>query len=315
MRHLLGSTVGTEASIGREQRVERCDHRALRRARRKRADEVVERPRHVVGGGKACARHPQDAELPIVGQRLAAADREHVFRRQRDADDGERLVTAVDQCPQRVARNEPVPHGEALADDHLVVPAVLGPAAGAQVQAVQQRQTAIGQRDHPPHRRRGGAGHVERHVVHDPQLDGGQAGDRLDAWRERERRALDAGEHVGEVRLDVERLLRAPQRVVGGERGDQRRDPARDDQRDRHRLRLHLREVAHELAVDRFHQAISAAVSRCALTSTPAMRPSASRNTRSAMPAIAALCVITTAVVPSSRLMRAITSSTTLPVA
>ena len=46
-----------------------------------------------------------------------------------------------------------------------------------------------------------------------------------------------------------------------------------------------------------------------------AMRPSTSRSTRSAMPAIAALCVITIAVVPSSELMRAITSSTSLPVA
>ncbi len=44
------------------------------------------------------------------------------------------------------------------------------------------------------------------------------------------------------------------------------------------------------------------------------MRPLARRSTRSAMLAIAALCVMTTAVVPSSALTRVMTSSTSLPV-
>ena len=51
-----------------------------------------------------------------------------------------------------------------------------------------------------------------------------------------------------------------------------------------------------------------------AFRSTPATWPSARRTTRSAMPAIAALCVMTTVAVPSSRLTRSSASSTTMPV-
>ena len=79
------------------------------------------------------------------------------------------------------------------------------------------------------------------------------------------------------------------------------------------------RTVAQQLAVERgiviaHHDSSCGASFLCVRSSTAATRPSASRMTRSAMAAIAALWVITTVVVPSSALMRASASSTTTPV-
>ena len=63
-----------------------------------------------------------------------------------------------------------------------------------------------------------------------------------------------------------------------------------------------------------FHQRSSCTVSLLVLTSVFATRLSARCTTRSAMPAIAALCVMTTVDVPSSWFTRAMASSTTAPV-
>jgi len=62
------------------------------------------------------------------------------------------------------------------------------------------------------------------------------------------------------------------------------------------------------------HHTISPAGTLVALRRTDAIRPSDNCTTRSAMPAIAALCVMTAVVVPSSRLTRSTASSTTMPV-
>ena len=59
---------------------------------------------------------------------------------------------------------------------------------------------------------------------------------------------------------------------------------------------------------------ISRASARVWLRTTPATLPSDSRTTRSAMPAMAALWVMTTVAVPSSRFTVSIASSTTTPV-
>ena len=82
--------------------------------------------------------------------------------------------------------------------------------------------------------------------------------------------------------------------------------PAHHHQRDRHRLAAHVPQVAPQLAVEGAHgggyQRNSAAAWRTALRSMRATCPSPKYTTRSAIPAITALWVITTVVVPSSRL-------------
>ena len=61
------------------------------------------------------------------------------------------------------------------------------------------------------------------------------------------------------------------------------------------------------------HHATSAAVARCAWRSSRWMVPSPRYSTRSAIRALAALWVITTAVVPKRWVMSAMASSTRLP--
>src|SRR5690606_33922443 len=137
-------------------------------------------------------------------------------------------------------------------------------------------------------------------------------------------RPLHRGEHVGEALLGVEAVARGDQGVHRAEAGDEAADAAGDDQGDRERLAPHARQVAQQLAIERQrnpcqaeeadHHESSEGDSLVGLRSIPWMRPSPRRMTRSAMRAIAALWVMTTTVVPSSRLIRSITSSTSLPV-
>src|SRR5690606_6508670 len=124
--------------------------------------------------------------------------------------------------------------------------------------------------------------------------------------------------------LGVETIARGDERIDRAQARDEAADPARHHQRDGERLAPHAREVAQQLAIQRqrqpcqgeeaVHQESSDGVSRVVLRSIPWIRPSPSRMMRSAMRAIAALWVMTTTVVPSSRLIRSITSSTSLPV-
>ena len=97
-------------------------------------------------------------------------------------------------------------------------------------------------------------------------------------------------------------------------------------ERQRQRLAPQQGEIAQQLAVERFpytcnspcaadaYHDSSDGDSLCALVSIFCMRPSPRCSTRSAIAEIAALCVMTMVVVPSSWLMRSMTSSTRLPV-
>src|SRR3569832_2455053 len=81
------------------------------------------------------------------------------------------------------------------------------------------------------------------------------------------------------------------------------RNTALDHETDGEGLALELPEVAQQFSVDRaLHLTSSCGAFLCALHTTPAMAPSLKRITRSAISAMSALCVITTVVVPSSRL-------------
>src|SRR3990172_8834451 len=174
-------------------------------------------------------------------------------------------------------------------------------ASMADKEPVQPRLTAISETDHAPDHRLRYAGDVERHV----KLDGGfrirHTGKLGNSAFDRLGRALQFGEDIGEARRIVVILARPPQRIVGGKRTDKTGDTGRHYQCDSDGLALHLPKVAHQLSIEHLHQRNSSGVSLRVLRSTRVMRPSARCMTRSAMPAMAALCVITTAVVPSSR--------------
>ncbi len=283
------------------------------RARVQQHRDVVERALHVVRGGEPLARDPEHAEVAVVGKG-AAARRVDVVGGQPDADDAQRLLPAVDERGDARPRAEIAVAGERLGDDDLARRAALRRAPAADHQLVEPRRGALRQPDHPADDRLRDAGDVQGHVEHDRGFHVAHARDGGDAPLDLARRPLDVGEHLPEARRFVEVVACPLEGVVRRERAGEAGERAGDDQRDGDDLALQLPQVAQQLAVDGLHQESSDGVSLRAFASTCVMRPSARCITRSAIPAIATLCVMTTAVVPSSTLIRAITSSTTLPV-
>src|SRR5688572_26041419 len=95
--------------------------------------------------------------------------------------------------------------------------------------------------------------------------------------------------------------LGSPQRVEVGEVHDVHRHAGADDECNCECLAGHAPDVAQQLPVESadHHDSSRGVILRPPRLSTLATRPSASRITRSAIPAIAALWVITMVVVPS----------------
>src|SRR5688572_24820382 len=83
---------------------------------------------------------------------------------------------------------------------------------------------------------------------------------------------------------------------------DEHRDAGTDHQADGEGLPLQRPDVAQQLPVERSHHESSEAFCLWVFPFSLTIRPSDSEMTRSAIPATAALCVMTAVVVPSSRL-------------
>ena len=298
VRRLLGATVGTGRTVGFEQPVEPVDGCALGRAVRQPQCDAVERPFHVEGGGEAFAADPEDPEARVIADPVRC--REDVLGRQHDADHFEPLAFAVQEREQRRPRLQSALVGEGLVHQHLVRLRHIDPATRHQCQPVHRRQAVLGQRDDAADRRLDDAGQIQQHVVAQRRRDLGHAGNLQQARRDARRHAACRSEHLCKARALVVVGLHALQRLVGRQRRAEGGDATRDHQRDRHHLAAQVPDIPHQLAVEHAHHWISSGESFFALRVTSAMRPSAMRSTRSAMPAIAALCVITAAVVPSS---------------
>jgi hypothetical protein len=71
VRQLMLARVGAEPPVGREQDIDRIDHRVDTRARREPDREVVEGALHVEARLERLAPHPEDPEVPVVGKRAA----------------------------------------------------------------------------------------------------------------------------------------------------------------------------------------------------------------------------------------------------
>src|SRR6185503_9008126 len=125
------------------------------------------------------------------------------------------------------------------------------------------------------------------------------------------------------MREDIGKAIRL---VVFGARAVERGDetarhrehgqPTSHDHGDRDRLAFHAVQVAERFPVEEgeHHQLRLLAGALTAFSWMLCTRPSAKRITRSAMSAIAALCVMTTVSVPNSWFTRCNASSTTMPV-
>ena len=127
-------------------------------------------------------------------------------------------------------------------------------------------------------------------------------GNLIELGHDRERRPFERDETCGNRALGVEAVAPGSQRIIGRYRGDEYRDAGGDHQRNRHDLPAHGEDIPQKFAIQQAHQRTSSGESRRALRSSPTMRPPPSRSTRSAMPAIAALWVMITVVVPSSHI-------------
>ncbi len=313
VRHLVLASHRAEAAVGLEQLVERFHRRLARGAALQAQQHRVEGALHVEGGGERLRVDPQHREPLVVGH-AAAARGVDVFGRKHRADQREALELAVQQHVHVLAELEAARFEEALVHHHLALGARRRPAAAPERQAVHAPRAREVVADEARDHRRRHPGNGKLRVAHHARLDLGHARDGVDLLRERRGRALGGGEHVREARRVVVVVARPHQRAVGRERADEAADAAGDHQRDGHHLGLQRPEIPQQLAVEGFHQEISAGVSLRAGFSSPTILPLPRRSTRSAMPEMAALCVITIAVVPSSALILAITSSTSLPV-
>ena len=250
MRKLVLAGKRPQSAVAIEQLIDAENHFLDRRVSLQAERDVVERAVHVVGVGERFVFHPEDAEVLGVGQHVARLDLEHVFGRERDADDLQRFPLAVDDRHDRVADVHAVLLDERLAGEHLVVAAERELPAAADVDLIERRLARHRQRDQLPHGRLVEPRHVERHVFDDPRFELRDAGHLLEPIDDRIGRALDAGEHFREAIAFVKRRPRHFERMQNRPRVDERGHAGRDHQRDRKHLPLHLRHVAEQLAIE-----------------------------------------------------------------
>ena len=203
---------------------------------------------------------------------------------------------------------------ESFADQYLVSGAGRDEFALAKIQSIELRLPLVRQRYHMRGKRLSAAMHGHGHILSHARFDQADARYRRDRGGNRQRDTLGTGKDRGKVCLVIEHGLGGEQRLVCRHCRHKHGDPAGHDQGNGYDLAAHPAKIARELAIQHAHQLISSADSRLAFATTRAMVPSARCTTRSAIPAIAALWVMTTAVVPSSRLIRAMAARTTTPV-
>ncbi len=261
MGHLIGALVRAWPAERRHERVKPRDHISRRRARHQPDDGVVERPRQIECRRELVVGHPQHTKPAIVGKQAARADGVDEFRRQRDADDGQRAAAGVDDGGERRARPYAMRHRKGLGDDDFQ-PAPRELPATLDHDIVQDRPPSDRQRYHARRYRLGDAGHVDEDLADDAGLDGGDAGDVTEAAGERERRALQRHEHVGEALLFVELRPGLRQRHQVALPQHRHGDPCGHHTGNRRRLALQPEEVAEELVGQRSHGLTIAARAR-----------------------------------------------------
>ena len=199
VRQLILPVVRAQSAVRRQESVEFVDHVRRGAGVRQPHRYVVERPFHAVGDAQRPAPHPQHTVAMIVGKHRTGTQLLDVLRRQRRADDGQRLPATVDDDPQPGARFQPVGLGERLADDRLIGAVRRRQAPLPQVEAVQPGFAVVRDGNQPAGDRLREPGHFQMDVGDHAGLDLGDAGNGRDAFPQRFRRALQRREHVGEA--------------------------------------------------------------------------------------------------------------------
>ena len=311
---LVSPLDGADRAIRLEQAVEIGNDRLGIGPRRQRDDKIVEGAFHIEGGFGGAAVDPKHRKKAVIGNRQARLHRVDIFRRQRDTGDIEALQPAVEDDADAAARRHVVGVGEGFVDRGAMAIVRSGRRASPQVQARERLIAGMAERNHARRNRQLGRGPVDDDVANDARFDGCDSGNRRQPRDDRQRRALQGYEDLRETRAVIKTVAAGLQRIECRYRRDEDGHARRHHQRDADHLTAQGRDVAPQFAVEQAHQRSSSGESRRALRSSPTMRPPPRRRTRSAIPAIAALCVMMTVVVPSRSLTRAIAASTTLPV-
>ena len=311
---LVAPLDGADRSIGRQQPVKLVDHRLGIGIARERNDGIVEGAFHVEGGFGRAAIDPQDGVESIVRDRDPRLHRIDVFGRQRDAGNVKTLHASIKHDAHRGSGRHPIRLRKGFVDGGAMRIARLRRRTATQVQTRKRLVARMGERYHPGGYRQDCGRPINDDVAHDARLDRGDAGNFVEARHDGQRGTLERDENLREARIRIEAIAPGLQRIVCRNRGDEYRDTRRHHQRNREHLSPHGGNITQEFAIEQAHQRTSSGESRRALCCSSTMRPPPSRSTRSAMPAIAALWVMTTVVVPSCSLTRAIAASTTLPV-
>ena len=296
---------GAEPAVGGEQPIDGGDDICLAGTRQQCQRQAVEAAFHVEGGREPASVHPEDAESRVIGDELPRPDAVDILGRQRDADDEQLAAPAVDDRPDAIAGTERARERECLAHEHFVGLAQRGKPATPEEHVVEHRLVRNRDADQASGRRLGETGHIERDIHDHARLHACDARNLFDARHQGERRPNQRSEHLGKAVAVVVGLLRQPERGERAQIHDEHRHAGADDEADGQRLSLQVPEIAKEFPIERAHYQVSSeGASFFSFRRSLRMRPSESETTRSAIPATAALCVMTAVVVPSSRFTR-----------
>ena len=157
VRYLLHAVGRAGGAVAGEEAVNGGDDCLRVRAGGEAESGFVERAFHVERGGERLLRQPQHRVAQIVREHRAGADEIQMLGGSRRADDGEALLSPVNNGLQRIARLQAVRFGKRRADDDFARRPRRGQAATLQKQAVLLRAAIIRQRLHPRFRRFGKA--------------------------------------------------------------------------------------------------------------------------------------------------------------
>ncbi|MDT4830758.1 hypothetical protein FQZ97_642340 [compost metagenome] len=258
-RELLVAAHGADCAIGFEQAVHLGQHGRGRHARVQSQSHLVERSLHVEGLGHALRVDPPDAERLVVGR--AALRGEHVFGRGHRAHQVHPLAFAVEDGVHGVAGVQAARHGETVAHQRFQRTVALGPAPALERERVQALAAGVGahevEPDEAPGDRRQHAGQVDLRVEHHVELDLGHAVERGEALAQMHRRALDAGEHIGQPVVAVEGVARPLQRLVHREHAHEAGHTDRHHHGNGGHLGAQALQVAPELDVDGLHAGVT----------------------------------------------------------
>ena len=239
VRHLLHAVGRAGGAVAGEEAVNGGDDCLRIRTGGEAERRLVERALHIKRSGKRPLRQPQHGVAQIIREHRAGADEVKVFGGGRRADDGEALLSPVNNGLQRVARLQAVRFGKRRADDDFARRPRRGQAAALQKQAVLPRHAIIRQRLHPRLRRFGKTVQRQLRARHQPRLHLGNARNLGEPRQHCLRHTLRLHPNLRKARLAIKRIARIAQRQERRLRHHQHGDAGSNHQGNGERLAAH----------------------------------------------------------------------------